>query len=261
MQKVPTGHSPCSPGRVAQAAGERTCGVPGASGRNAEKLGGVYHVEVWAGHLKAHGEVWEELGLGGEGSQVLFRPLPACTSRLGQTQMWQGVCVPLQVFPLGTHFLLRPGGRRITASSRGGLTLSLQPPSLLGPGLSLPPHHPVLGGGAVSSLPWPQTGPASNSSVSRCQGCQDVTSGRWASDQWTPSLSKDGGAGGRTGERPLMDGPGSSDGWAGRSYHLSWEVSGSREEEKGGRPQGWRVEGEPQGAGSQGWGRAGGRSS
>lgn len=69
---------------------------------------------------------------------MLFGPLPACTPRLGQTQMWQGVCVPLQVFPLGTHFLLRPGGRRITASSRGGLTLSLQPLSPLGPGLSPP---------------------------------------------------------------------------------------------------------------------------
>lgn len=49
-----------------------------------------------------------------------------------------------------------------------------------------------------------------------------------------------------------MDGPGSSDGWAGRSCRLSWEVSGSREEEKGGWPMGWSVEREPQGAGSPG---------
>lgn len=82
-------------------------------------------------------------------------------------------------------------------------------------------------GWAVPSLPWPQAGLACNSSVSCCQGCQDVTSSRWASDQWTPSLSKDGGAGGGMGERPLMDGPRSSDGWAGRSCHLSWEVSDS----------------------------------
>lgn len=37
-----------------------------------------------------------------------------------------------------------------------------------------------------------------------------------------------------------MDGPGSHDGWAGRSYHLSWEVS----EFGSGRREGtWRVEG------------------
>lgn len=65
---------------------------------------------------------------------------------------------------------------------------------------------------------------ASNSSVSCCQGRQDVTSSRWASDQWTPSLGKDVGPG-QDEERWLMDGPGSCDGWAGRSCHLSWEVS------------------------------------
>lgn len=54
---------------------------------------------------------------------------------------------------------------------------------------------PSPGGGAISSLPWPQAGLASDSSVSCYQGCQDVTSGRWASDQWTPSLSKDVGLG------------------------------------------------------------------
>lgn len=47
---------------------------------------------------------------------------------------------------------------------------------------------------------------ASNSSVSCCQGCQDVTSGRWASDQWTPSLGKDVG--------PGQDGGVLANGWA-----------------------------------------------
>lgn len=47
---------------------------------------------------------------------------------------------------------------------------------------------------------------ASNSSVSCCQGCQDVTSGRWASDQWTPSLGKDMG--------PGQDGGVLANGWA-----------------------------------------------
>lgn len=73
----------------------------------------------------------------------------------------------------------------------------------------------------ASSLTWLGQ---SNSSVSCCQGRQDVTSSRWASDQWTPSLGKDVGPG-QDGERWLMDGPGSCDGWAGRSCHLSWEVS------------------------------------
>lgn len=46
------------------------------------------------------------------------------------------------------------------------------------------------GGSFLSPLAW-----AGNSSVSCCQGRQDVTSGRWASDQWTPFLGKDVGPG------------------------------------------------------------------
>lgn len=117
------------------------------------------------------------------------------------------------------------------------------------------------GGGSVLS----HLAGASNSSVSCCQGRQDVTSSRWASDQWTPSLGKDEGPG-QDGERWLMDGPGSCDGWAGRSCHLSWEVSdfesGRREgmgswESGGGSSkaqQGWGGEGEgaPAGEGARG---------
>lgn len=60
----------------------------------------------------------------------------------------------------------------------------------------------VSGGGSfLSLLAW-----ASNSSVSCCQGSQDVTSSRWASDQWTPSLGKDVG--------PGQDGGALANGWA-----------------------------------------------
>lgn len=145
-------------------------------------------------------------------------PPPALCIQFGADLEVEGGMGAFASLSCEAYFPLCPGGPGGVASGWGGLTLTLPArPSQSGPW----PWPPVLGG-AASSLPWPQAGLADNSSVSCCRGCQDVTSGRWASDQWTPSPSKDGGVGGRTGEQPLMDGPGSCDGWAGRSCHLSW---------------------------------------
>lgn len=172
---------------------------------------------AWHSEEKS-GESWIWEGKGPQQlDQVPLSP-PALHIQDGTDLDKEGGVEAFASLSCGTHFPLCSGGCQTAASGWGGRTWTPSPTrSSRGPGL-----FPSPGGGAVSSLPWPQAGLASNSSVSCCQGCQDVTSGRWVSDQWTPSLSKDGGAGSRTGEQLLMDGPRNSDGWAGRSCHLSW---------------------------------------
>lgn len=107
--------------------------------------------------------------------------------------MWRGAWEPLQVcsVKLTFHFALeeQPLGRAYPDPNH---------PRPLLPVRAFAPA-PTPGVGSFLSFPWPPVGLASNSSVSCCQGRQNVTSGRWAADQWTLSLTKDSGAGGRMG--------------------------------------------------------------
>lgn len=59
----------------------------------------MYHVQVWAGPLRqveksGKSWIWE-----GRALNVLFGSLPACTPRLGQTQVWKEAWAPLEVCP------------------------------------------------------------------------------------------------------------------------------------------------------------------